>query len=87
MMGDNTIYKTKPAGDPTADVEDANEPMKSRDYGAQGANGYDLCTFRANLRLTPTERIEKLNRALNVYFEVKRAGEKYRLSRGNTSSR
>ena len=29
----------------------------------QGANGYDLTMFRANLCLTPTERIKKLQRA------------------------
>ena len=53
----------------------------------QGANGYDLTMFRANLRQTPTERIEKLQRALAVFREFERAGREHRLSRRNSNSR
>ena len=56
-------------------------------YGEQGANGYDLSMFRANLRLTPTERIQKMQRAHNFFVEVARAGREHRLSkRYRTSS-
>ena len=53
-------------------------------YGEQGANGYDLSLFRANLRRTPTERIERLQAAVDFFAEVKRAGENSRLSRRNS---
>jgi hypothetical protein len=43
------------------------------DYGEQGANGYDLSLFRANLRRTPTVRIERLQAAHNFFMEVKKA--------------
>jgi hypothetical protein len=42
-------------------------------YGEQGANGYDLSLFRENLRRTPTERIERLQAAVNFFVEVKKA--------------
>ena len=52
----------------------------------QGANGYDLSMFRENLRLTPTQRIEKLQGALEMYRELQRAGRQHRLSRSNKSA-
>ena len=55
-------------------------------YGEQGANGYDLSMFRANLRLTPTERIQKMQRALILSQEVARAGREHRLSKRNCTS-
>ena len=42
-------------------------------WGDQDENGIDLGHLRANLRLTPTERIEKLQRHLEVVMEVRRA--------------
>jgi len=42
-------------------------------YGEQGANGYDLSLFRENLRRTPTERIERLQAAVDFFAEVKKA--------------
>ena len=36
-------------------------------YGEQGANGYDLSMFRENLRLTPTERIQKMQRRVSIF--------------------
>ena len=49
----------------SADIEHAPP-----DYSEQGAHGYDLSLFRANLRWTPTERIERLQQALVGYLEV-----------------
>ena len=49
-------------------------------YGEQGAHGFDLSLFRHNLSLTPTERVEQMQRALIIYREVQNAGRKYRLS-------
>jgi len=37
-----------------------------RDYGEQDENGVDLAAIRRNLRLTPTERIEKMCATLAV---------------------
>ena len=53
----------------------------------QGANGYDLTMFRANLRLTPTQRIEKLQGALEMYKELQRVGRHHRLSSSNKQAR
>lgn len=86
-MDTNTTGREIPQADLAKEIAEPVEPTTSRDFGEQGVNGYDLSMFRENLRLTPTERIEKLNRALEIYFEVKRAGEKHRLSRRNSSSR
>jgi len=43
-------------------------------FGDQDANGVDLSHLRANLRLTPTERLEKHQQALKLVMEVRRAG-------------
>jgi len=45
-------------------------------FGAQGANGYDLSMFRENLRLTPTERLERLQAAVDFFAELDRARSK-----------
>lgn len=44
-------------------------------YGEQDENGIDLSLLRENLTLTPTERIEKMRRALALFLEVRHAGE------------
>ena len=49
-------------------------------YGEQDENGVDLSLLRANLKLTPTERIEKMRRALALVLEVRRAGAAVGLS-------
>ena len=49
----------------------------------QGANGYDLTMFRANLQRTPTERIEWMRKALKQILEVRNAGRVARLSPHN----
>jgi hypothetical protein len=43
----------------------------TRGYGDQDENGIDLSLLRANLRLTPTERWEKMRREVNALREVR----------------
>ncbi len=43
-------------------------------YGDQDENGIDLSLLRENLKLTPTERLERMRRGLALYMEVRRAG-------------
>ena len=49
-------------------------------YGEQDENGVDLSLLRTNLKLTPTERIEKMRRSLMLVQEVRRAGHTAGLS-------
>jgi hypothetical protein len=42
----------------------------TRGYGDQDENGIDLTLLRANRRLTPTQRLEKLQRAVNAFRSV-----------------
>ena len=51
----------------------------TRAYGEQDENGVDLSLLRENLKLTPTERWRKHQRALYLTLEVRRAGEEARL--------
>ena len=44
-----------------------------RDYGEQDENGVDLSAIRRNLRLTPTERLEKMLRAAAFVKELQNA--------------
>ena len=44
-------------------------------YGEQDKNGIDLSLLAANLRLTPTERFLKHQRALELALEIDRAAE------------
>jgi hypothetical protein len=46
----------------------------TRGYGEQDENGVDVSLLRENLKLTPTQRIEKHQRALEFCREVRRAG-------------
>lgn len=55
-------------------------------FGEQDENGVDLSLLRENLKLTPTERIEKMRRALALVMEVRRAGAVAGLSSGHRSS-
>jgi len=43
-------------------------------FGEQDENGVDLSHLRANLRLTPTQRLEKHQQALARMKEMRRAG-------------
>ena len=51
-------------------------------YGEQDENGIDLSHLRANLRLTPTQRLEKHQAGLAIMREVRRAGIAAGLYRG-----
>jgi hypothetical protein len=54
----------------------------TRGYGEQDENGVDVSLLRENLKLTPTQRLEKHQRALEFHLEVRRAGNRARLSAG-----
>jgi hypothetical protein len=51
------------------------EWLRVHPYGDQDANGIDLGSLRRNLRLTPTERLIRLEEAANELLELKRAAE------------
>jgi|GEM_PF-2717381 len=55
-------------------------------YGEQGESGFDIEQLRANLRLTPTERMEKAQKAIRFFEEVRRAGKRHRLSRNTRTA-
>jgi hypothetical protein len=55
-------------------------------YGEQDENGIDLSLLRANLRLTPTERLEQHRQSLNLIQEIGRAGRNTRLQQNLTGS-
>lgn len=52
----------------------------TRGYGEQDENGIDLSLLRENLRLSPAERLQKHQRALRLFWEVRRAGAAARLA-------
>ena len=56
-------------------------------YGEQGESGIDIEQLRANLKLTPTERMEKAQKAIRFFEEVRRAGRNHRLSQSSRSSK
>ena len=58
---------------------DRRDRMVTHSYGDQDENGVDLSLLRANLKLTPTERWRKHQRALRLALEVRRAGEAARV--------
>jgi len=45
-------------------------------FPEQDANGIDLTLIRANLRLTPAQRMEKHDRALRFMLELRRSGRR-----------
>ena len=45
----------------------------SRGYGDQDENGVDLSLLRRNLRLTPAERLARLQQAVNSFPKVRNA--------------
>jgi hypothetical protein len=49
--------------------------LRAHPFGEQDAYGNDLSVLRQNLKLTPTQRLEKHRRALELMMEVRRAGE------------
>jgi hypothetical protein len=44
----------------------------TRGFGDQDENGIDLSLLRENLKLTPTERVLRLQRALRLEWEIRR---------------
>ena len=48
----------------------------TRGYGDQDENGIDISLLRENLKLTPAQRLEKLQRAVDFHWELRRAGLK-----------
>ncbi len=50
--------------------------QNTRGFGEQDEHGIDLSQLRENLKLTPTERFRKHQRALRNMLEVRRAGQR-----------
>lgn len=65
---------------PLADDRVHHLLQSTQGFGEQDANGVDLSLLRANLRFTPTQRIENMRTALAIQEEVRRAGSAARLS-------
>jgi hypothetical protein len=51
--------------------EQVLEWLKAHPYGEQDENGVDLSLLRANLKLTPAQRLAKLQRAWGTVLEIK----------------
>lgn len=47
--------------------------LAAHPYGEQDANGIDLSSIRRNLRLTPTERLARLQSAANSLIRLSNA--------------
>lgn len=52
----------------------ASAEQGTRPFGEQNEDGVDLSLIRENLRLTPTQRLQRHQRALELMKEVRRAG-------------
>jgi hypothetical protein len=46
--------------------------LAAHPYGDQDENGVDLASLRRNLQLTPTERLHRLQTAVQQYWEIRR---------------
>jgi hypothetical protein len=55
-------------------------------YGEQDANGIDVSCLRANLRLSPTERLKQHQQALKLIREVRHAGTRVGFSRHSSNT-
>jgi hypothetical protein len=51
-------------------------------FGDQDENGVDLSLLRENLKLSPSERLDRLQQAYDFFWEVRRARAKNGLPRG-----
>jgi hypothetical protein len=51
--------------------------LAAHPYGEQDENGIDLTAIRRNLRLTPGQRLERLQQAVNSLREIKNAATRY----------
>jgi hypothetical protein len=57
---------------PTAEQRAALEAwLRDHPYGDQDENGIDLGSLRRNLRLTPTERLMRLEESARALLELK----------------
>lgn len=50
-------------------------------YGDQDENGIDLSLLRENLKLTPTQRLERLQQVHDFFWEARHARTAHRVSR------
>lgn len=50
----------------------AEDFARAHPFGDQDENGIDLSLLRRNLLLTPTQRIEKMTKALSFVLEIER---------------
>jgi hypothetical protein len=78
------------AEDQARAVEEQLESIRSwrreHPFGEQDEYGIDVGHLRANLRLTPSQRFEKHQRALALMLEARRAGRAARLSTNSRRS-
>lgn len=51
------------------------KPEKPNRFPDQDEYGNDLAHIRANLRLTPTERVERMAAFMTLFLEARRAGK------------
>jgi hypothetical protein len=61
-----------PPGMPQEDWQRFLDYTRAHPFGDQDENGIDLSLLRANLKLTPTQRIEKMRMALRLVLEIER---------------
>ena len=54
--------------------------LRAHPYGEQDENGIDISLLRENLKLTPTQRLERNTNALKFFMEVRRASKAAGLS-------
>ena len=50
------------------------EWTRAHPYGDQDENGVDISRLRANLKLTPTERVERMRQSARIARSVRIAG-------------
>ena len=76
MAQTETLVETQVAEDRLGmtDTQWAQWQAFTHGYGEQHANGIDVSNLRANLRLSPTERLMKHQRALKLFREVRNGG-------------
>jgi hypothetical protein len=51
--------------------------LQANPYGEQDENGIDLSAIRRNLRLSPTERLARLQQAADSLYKVKNAATRH----------
>lgn len=56
-------------------------------FGEQDENGVDVSLLRENLKLTPTERVQRMLKGLELVEELRRAGAASRYRADSSRSR